>query len=76
MEKSTETKGKIHSEALALAVLELFEAKASKIDPVMVEQFKKLPIEVRLRALFSAALEISGQNQPIYQPVFDWGGLA
>jgi len=63
MEKSTETKGKIHSEAFALAVLELFEAKASKIDPVMVAQFQKLPIEVRLRALFSAALEISGQNQ-------------
>jgi len=72
MEKSTETKGKIYSEALWLTVLELFEAKASKIDPAMVAQFQKLPIEVRLRALFAAALEISGQNQP----VSDWGDVA
>jgi len=72
MEKSTETKGKIHSEALALAVLELFEAKASKIDPAMVAEFQKLPIEVRLRVLLLSALEVSGRNQA----VSDWGDLA
>jgi len=72
MEKSTETKGKIHSEALALAVLELFEAKASKIDPAMVAEFQKLPIEVRLRVLLLAALEVSNRNQA----VSDWGDLA
>jgi hypothetical protein len=66
MEKSTESKGKIHSEALALAVLELFEAKASKIDPAMVAEFQKLPIEVRLRVLLLSALEVSNRNQPVF----------
>ncbi|MCJ7633403.1 hypothetical protein MUP77_13575 [Candidatus Bathyarchaeota archaeon] len=72
MEKSTETKGK----TLGSELLKLFEAEASKVDPDMVAEFQKLPIEVRLRALLWAALQISGRNQPIYQPVSDWGGLA
>jgi len=70
MEKSVETKGKVHSEAVR--VLELFEAKASKMDPDMVAEFQKLPIEVRLRALLWAASEILDRNPAL----LDWGGLA
>jgi hypothetical protein len=70
MEKSTETNGKIHS--VGVRLLELFEAEASKIDPDMVAEFQKLPIEVRLKALLWATLQISNKNQP----VSDWGGLA
>jgi len=74
MEKSTETKGKIHSAAADL--LKLIEAELSKVDPNMIAKLQKLPMEVQARILLLAALEASGQTQPIYQPVFDSGGLA
>jgi len=75
MEKSTETKGKIHSAAADL--LKLIEAELSKVSPPdMIAKLQKLPMEVQVRILLLAALEASGQTQPIYQPVFDSGGLA
>ena len=74
MEKSTETKGKIHSAAADL--LKLIEAELSKVDPDMIAKLQKLPMEVQVRILLLAALVASGQTQPIYQPVSDWGGLA
>jgi len=70
MEKSTETKGKIHS--VGVGLLELFEAEASKVDPDMVAEFQKLPIELRLRALLWAASQILDRNPALP----DWGGLA
>ena len=70
MEKSTETKGKIHSEAVRL--LEFVEAEMTKVDPDMAAKIQKVPKELRLRLLLLAALEISARNQP----VSDWGGLA
>ena len=73
MEKSTETKGK----TLGSELLKFVEAEMIKVGQAeMVAEFQKFPMEVRLRALLWAALQISGQNQPIYQPVSDWGGLA
>jgi hypothetical protein len=58
--------------SVGVRLLELFEAEASKIDPDMVAEFQKLPIEVRLRVLLLSALEVSGRNQA----VSDWGDLA
>jgi hypothetical protein len=74
MEKSTETNGKVHS--VAVRLLELMEAEMIKVDPSMAAKIKIVPKELRLKLLLLAALEISGQNQPVYQPVSDWGGLA
>jgi len=70
MEKSTETKGKVRS--VGVGLLKLFEAEASKVDPDLVAEFQKLPIEVRLKALLWAASEILDRNPAL----LDWGGLA
>jgi len=75
MEKSRETKGKIHSAAADL--LKLIETELSKVEPGMIAKLQKLPMEVQVRILLLAALEASGQqNQGQNQPVSDWGDVA
>jgi len=64
MEKTTETKGKIHSAAADL--LKLMEAEMIKVDPGMAAKIQIVPKELRLKLLLLAALEISSRNQPVF----------
>ena len=71
-EKSTESKGKIHSAAANL--LKLIESELSKVDPDMIAKLQKLPMEMQVIVLLLAALEASGPCPK--QPVSDWGDVA